>query len=57
MRVCCGCGKNKPVSDYTIRGNRKSGIVSRCKDCKNEATREWYTKNTDKAKLDSRKVS
>ena len=45
LKICTRCKLQKPLSEF----NRKSsgGLVSRCRDCRRLACREWYARNLE----------
>lgn len=49
---CTKCGIEKELTEYSFKRptNRKPGFQCRCKSCCAEDTKDWYTKNKDKAK-------
>lgn len=47
MKVCNGCGKNKPVSEYHKYPSRK-GVRSRCKECFNAASARYHHEHPEK---------
>ena len=47
MKTCTKCGRSLPATrDYFYTGYGK--LLSRCKDCRNAAHREWVAKNAEK---------
>lgn len=66
-KLCSGCNLVKPISEYFIRKDRPSGVVSRCKTCESERSedrvddikqysRTYYEKNKDKICAKSKSV-
>lgn len=49
-KQCTKCGIFKPTSEYCIDKNKKDGLYSSCKDCKNKKNREYKKKNPIKIK-------
>ena len=50
MKECRRCHKMKPLEDFHRRYGSKDGRNSYCKECANEAVREWRRNNPDKAR-------
>ena len=49
-KICIKCNKEKFLNEFSYdRGNGK--YINICKECKAEATKEWYKNNKDKAKI------
>lgn len=49
-KMCSKCEIFKPIGDFAKRGNRKSGVASHCKKCKNSYPKnrnEGYSRNYD----------
>lgn len=51
MKKCSKCGLVKSIDEFSKRSDRKSGLVSKCKDC----CRQYYEKNKEKVKIRHRK--
>jgi len=43
VKICSGCGEEKPLSEYYRRKGYRDGIVPRCKGCYREWHRKRYT--------------
>lgn len=57
-KICTGCRTEKPVSDFSKRGER-NGIPlyrSRCKACQAKQARGWYSRNTKRANANRRRL-
>lgn len=50
LNHCSKCGETKPIDLFKKDSNSKNGVKSYCKACAAANAREWYSKNTDKAK-------
>jgi len=52
MKHCTGCAKDKPESSFGQRNakDRKPGLQPRCKECRNEAQRQWNEENPETAR-------
>lgn len=51
MKVCCGCGENKPLSDYYKSPNGRDGVRSRCIKCHSVEQQVRYAANPTKYAL------
>lgn len=49
-KVCCKCGKEKPVSEFHKDKNSSDGYTYQCKECRNAKYKEYYHSNIDKMK-------
>ena len=49
-KVCTKCNIEKELSDFHKNNERKSGYVSRCKDCRNALIKIYRDKNKEKMK-------
>lgn len=50
MRVCSRCKAEKPLTEFYVRKERKSGYDSDCKDCGRALAREWHRKNPERSR-------
>ena len=48
LKMCKNCGRILHESEFNISKNRKDGLDSLCKDCRNEKSREYRIKNRDR---------
>jgi hypothetical protein len=55
MKECRRCHKMKPLEDFHRRSKSLDGRNSYCKECANEALREWRHNNPDKARKYARR--
>lgn len=54
-KECRRCHEVKPLSDFHNRWGSKDGKNSYCKECSNEALREWRKNNPEKARAHARR--
>ena len=56
-RVCTKCGEEKPeTTEYFHRAkNRRDGLYTICKECKEKAVRKWQAENYEKVKERNRR--
>jgi hypothetical protein len=47
-KVCPRCKEEKPSDSFCRDRNKKSGLTSHCKSCKNVSNTIWRSKNPDK---------
>jgi len=47
MKKCTKCKTEKELEAFPKDSKAKSGLYSKCKECKNQQKREWYSKNKD----------
>jgi hypothetical protein len=50
MKTCTKCKVEKPKTDFSIRSDRKCGLVSRCKKCIKITKDAWYAANAESEK-------
>ena len=48
MKTCKICGEEKPLNEYHKKKDTKDGHDSRCKKCKSEKAKDYYSENKDK---------
>ena len=44
-KVCSKCGRELPITEFTLNKTSKDGHVGQCKDCLNAYQRERYARN------------
>lgn len=54
MKVCSGCGKTKPLTDFARDKRRSDGRTSRCKPCTNAYARQYYNAKLDESRAKKR---
>ena len=55
-KICRGCGKKKPLSDYGNTGGPAAPRPrARCRACDNEASRIWAAANREKTRASQKK--
>ena len=54
MKECRRCHQVKPLDDFHNRWSSKDGKNSYCKECANEALREWRRNNPERSKEHAR---
>ena len=47
-KVCSKCGRELPITEFTLSKTSKDGHVGQCKDCGNAYQREQYARNKGK---------
>lgn len=47
-KVCSKCGRELPITEFTLNKTSKDGHVGQCKDCLNAYQRERYARNKGK---------
>ena len=47
-KVCSQCGRELPITEFTLDKRNKDGHVGRCKDCVNAYQREGYARKKSK---------
>lgn len=47
-KVCKKCGRELPITEFTLNKTSKDGHVEQCKDCLNAYQRERYARNKGK---------
>lgn len=47
-KVCSKCGRELPITEFTLNKTSKDGHIGRCKDCVNAYQREQYARNKGK---------
>lgn len=47
-KVCSKCGREFPITEFTLDKRNKDGHVGRCKDCVNAYQREGYARRKGK---------
>jgi len=47
---CCSCQVFKPLSEFSMRTDRKNALKSTCKACVTAKTAKWKSENQDKVK-------
>jgi hypothetical protein len=59
LKHCNGCGKDKPLSDFTFHktGKEVGKPVSRCKECCNKTTARWTKNHPDNKRINARNSS
>ena len=55
MKTCTKCKEEKPFSEFHKDKNKKDGLVSWCKICRNEYCKSDYKKNKERYKESNRK--
>lgn len=45
MRICTGCQREQPESEFQWKNRSKGQLHYKCKSCFREANREWYRKH------------
>lgn len=53
MKTCSMCRQAKALSEFHKNKRTKDGHSSRCKECAKSVTRDWYSKNPERAKASS----
>ena len=48
VKVCTGCGKTKPLSEFGKRKGVRDGRKSRCKECRKASARGYQARNREK---------
>ena len=54
-RVCTKCGLEKDITDFPLRNRFTQRRQSYCVDCRSELGKDWYQRNKDYQKENSRK--
>ena len=47
-KVCSKCGRELPITEFTLNKRAKDGHIGQCKDCVNAYQREQYARNKGK---------
>ena len=55
MKICTKCKTEKHTESFYKHKAYKNGICSACKDCYNQAGREWKKANAEKKRIDDAK--
>ena len=55
-KICCSCGEEKPLEEFTKDNRRKDGHSTLCKKCKRERDRERYNKIKNDPEYHSKKL-
>lgn len=56
MTKHCGkCQRDLPIEDFSSNKTKRDGHSSTCKDCKAVYQREWYLKNRERHRANSKK--
>jgi hypothetical protein len=54
MKKCGKCNTIKPLDAFGKDRNRKSGLTSACKECRNPQSKSWRDKNPERVKETNR---
>jgi len=54
MKICIGCGEDKPLSDYYDTTHQKGGKFGRCKQCVKEHQRKDRSENIERFRENER---
>ncbi|MER9768896.1 hypothetical protein NKJ09_22850 [Mesorhizobium sp. M0189] len=57
MKVCTGCGLEKPHTDFRKDARKRSGIGSECRKCTAERSNRWKSANPGRAAANQAKYS
>lgn len=57
MKICTGCKKELPDSEFWLKNKKTGTLVARCKDCIREAQRIRYHANPQKYRQRQRELS
>jgi len=55
-KICCQCGKEKPLEEFVKDNRRKDGRSTLCKECKRKRDRERYQKIKNDPKFHAKKL-
>lgn len=47
-KICCSCRQEKNIVDFGKASNKKDGLQSACKVCKNKKHKQYYINNKEK---------
>ena len=54
-KACTKCGEVKPLEDFHVEKNIKSGRKAACKECYNASNKKYYAENSDDVNARNRK--
>lgn len=53
-KICNTCGKEKPLSEFSIATANSDGHECKCRECKSEYNREYHIQNRDRVNQHNR---
>ena len=55
IRICKKCGVEKHISNFSKEKQRKDGLNAACKECRNLASKEWASNNSERVAANVKK--
>ncbi len=49
-KICSKCHVEKSINEFSKRKNRKSGLISHCKECDSNQSKKYSINNPEKVK-------